>query len=145
MTCFGSKNDFCKKSGGFLFSAKVQNHPGSNEIGRNLHKIQKIPPKAAATKRELICISQVVYYLCGGVFPSFQFRVSVAASQKNSISVLRKWKKHFLWYETKIGLRGIPRHPKGHERVRCGIVLTNYAMLMSESTSFNLKVMQPRT
>jgi hypothetical protein len=73
---------FAKKSGGLLFSAKVQNHLGSSEISRNLHKIQKIPPKAAATKRELICVSQVVYYLCGGVFPSFQFRVSVAASQK---------------------------------------------------------------
>jgi hypothetical protein len=31
----------CKKSGGLLFSAKVQNHPGSTEIGRNLRKIQK--------------------------------------------------------------------------------------------------------
>jgi hypothetical protein len=41
MTCCGSKNDFYKKLGGLLFSAKVQNHPGSNEIGRNLHKIQK--------------------------------------------------------------------------------------------------------
>jgi hypothetical protein len=68
MTYCGSKNNFCKKLGGLRFSTKVQNHPGSSEIGRNLHKIQKIPPKAAATKRELICVSQVVYYLCG-VFP----------------------------------------------------------------------------
>jgi hypothetical protein len=79
-----------------------------------------------------------------GVFPSFRFRVSVAASQKNLISVLRKWKKHFS-YETKMGLCGVPRHPKGHACVRYGLVLTNYAMLMAESTSFNLKVMQPRT
>jgi hypothetical protein len=79
-----------------------------------------------------------------GVFPSFQFCVSVAASQKNLISVLRKWKKHFLWYETKIGLCAIPRHPKGHARVRYGLVLINYAMLMAEPSSFNLKVMQPR-
>jgi hypothetical protein len=47
MTCYGSKNDFYKKSGGLLFSAKVQNHPCSSEIGRNLRKIEKIPPKAA--------------------------------------------------------------------------------------------------
>jgi hypothetical protein len=40
----------------------VQNHPASSEIGRNLRKIQNIPPKAAATKRELICVSQMVYY-----------------------------------------------------------------------------------
>jgi hypothetical protein len=50
ITYCGSKNNFCKKSGGLLSSAKVQNHPGSNKIGRNLHKIQKISPKAAATK-----------------------------------------------------------------------------------------------
>jgi hypothetical protein len=50
MTCCGSKNDFYKKSGGLLFSAKVQNHPSSSEIARNLHKIQKIPLKVAATK-----------------------------------------------------------------------------------------------
>jgi hypothetical protein len=73
MTCCGSKNDFCKKSGGLLFSTKVQNHPGSSEIGRNLHKIQKIPLKAATTKRELICVSQVVYYLCGVFSPAFDF------------------------------------------------------------------------
>jgi hypothetical protein len=54
-------------------SAKVQNHPGSSEIGRNLHKIQKIPPKAAATKQELICVSQVVNYLCGVFSPAFDF------------------------------------------------------------------------
>jgi hypothetical protein len=73
MTCCESKNDFCKKSGGLLFSGKVQNHPGSSEIGRNLHKIQKIPSKAAATKRELICVSQVAYYLCGVFSPAFVF------------------------------------------------------------------------
>jgi hypothetical protein len=67
MTC-GSRNDFCKKSGGSLFSAEVQNHPALNEIGTSLRKIQNIPPKAAAPKRELICISQVVYYLCGLFF-----------------------------------------------------------------------------
>jgi hypothetical protein len=79
-----------------------------------------------------------------GVFPSFRFRVLVAAPQKNLILVLRKWKKHFSWYETKIGLRGVPRHPKGHARVRYGLVLTNYAMLMAEPSLFSLKVMQPR-
>jgi hypothetical protein len=80
-----------------------------------------------------------------GVFPSFQFRGSIAASQKNPISALRKWKKHFLWDETKIGLHGIPRHPKGHPRVRYGLVSTNYAMVMAKSSSFHLEVIQPRT
>jgi hypothetical protein len=71
MTCCGSKKDFCKKLGGLLFSAKVQNHLDSSKIGRNMRKIQKIPSKAAATKQELICISQVVYYLCGVFFLAF--------------------------------------------------------------------------
>jgi hypothetical protein len=47
MTCCGSKNDFYKKLGGLLFSAEVQNQPCSSKIGRNLRKIQKIPPKTA--------------------------------------------------------------------------------------------------
>jgi hypothetical protein len=63
---------------------------------------------------------------------------------KNPISALRKWKKHFSSVKTKIGLRGFPRQPNGHARVRYGLVPTNYAMLMAESSSFNLKVMQPQ-
>jgi hypothetical protein len=50
MTCCGFKNDFYTKLGGLLFSAKVQNHPCSSEIGRNMCKIPKIPPKAAQQK-----------------------------------------------------------------------------------------------
>jgi hypothetical protein len=41
MTCCGSKNVFCKKIGGLLFSAKVQNHHGSIEIGRTCTKFKK--------------------------------------------------------------------------------------------------------
>jgi hypothetical protein len=52
-----------------------------------------------------------------GVFPNFRFRVLVAASQKNPILALRKWKKHFSWDEMEIGLHGVPRHLKGHARV----------------------------
>jgi hypothetical protein len=73
MTCCRSKNDFYKKSGGLLFSTKELNHLGSSEIGRNMHKIQKIPSKAIGTKRELICISQVVYYLWGVFSLAFDF------------------------------------------------------------------------
>jgi hypothetical protein len=80
-----------------------------------------------------------------GVFPIFRFRISVAASKKTRFRYSEKWKKHFSWYEMKIGLHGVARHPKGHARVRYGLILTNYAMLMAESSSFNLKVMQPRT
>jgi hypothetical protein len=145
MTCCGSKNDFCKKLGGLLFSAKVQNHPGSSEIGWNLHKIKKNTFKGCRNKTRADMRIPGGLLFMWGVFPSFRFRVLVAASQKNPILVLRKWQKHFSWCETKIGPCGVPRHPKGHARVRYGLVLTNYAMLMAESSSFNLKVMQPRT
>jgi hypothetical protein len=36
-------------------------------------------------------------------------------------------------------------HSKGHTRVWYGFVPTNYAMLMAESSSFIIEVMQPRT
>jgi hypothetical protein len=80
-----------------------------------------------------------------GVFPSFRFHVLAAAVQKPSMSALQKWKKHFLWDKTKIGLIGIPRHPKGHVHVQYGLVPTKLCMIMAESSSFHIKVMQPRT
>jgi hypothetical protein len=67
-----------------------------------------------------------------GVVPSFRFCVSVAASQKNPILALRKWKKHISWDEKNIGLYGVPRHRKVHARVRCGFILTNYAIIRAE-------------
>jgi hypothetical protein len=79
-----------------------------------------------------------------GVLSSFRFRVSVAASQKNSISALWKYKKHFSWEERKIGLCGIPCHPNGHARVQYDLIPTNYAM-KAKPSSFDQKVMQPRT
>jgi hypothetical protein len=63
-----------------------------------------------------ICIPGGLLFMWG-VFPSFRIRVLVAASQKNLISALRKWKRHFSWDKTKIGLCGVPLHPKGHARV----------------------------
>jgi hypothetical protein len=52
-----------------------------------------------------------------GVVPSFPFVISVAAAQKTLILAFQKWKTHFSWDETKISLRDVPRHPKGHVRV----------------------------
>jgi hypothetical protein len=54
----------------------------SHEIGRILYKIQITPLKAYALKQEIICIFQMVYYLCGGALPSFRLAIPVAASQK---------------------------------------------------------------
>jgi hypothetical protein len=57
-----------------------------------------------------MCIPGGLLYNMWGVLPSFRFPVSVAA-KKNMISILQKWKKHFSWDETKIGLHGVPLHP----------------------------------
>jgi hypothetical protein len=40
-----------------------------------------------------------------GVVPSFRFRVLIAVSHKKTVSILQKWKKHFLWDETKCMLQ----------------------------------------
>jgi hypothetical protein len=69
--CCGSKNDCFEKLGGLLFTAKVENHPGSSEIGRNLHKIQKIPLKAAATKTRADMRIPGGLLFMWGVFPTF--------------------------------------------------------------------------
>jgi hypothetical protein len=79
-----------------------------------------------------------------GVAHNFQFHVLVAASHKNPILALWKMKKHFSWDESKIGLHGVPRHPKGHTHVRYGLVPINYTMIRAEPSLFDLKVMQPR-
>jgi hypothetical protein len=47
-----------------------------------------------------------------GVVPNFPFVILVAASQKNPISALRKWKTYFLLDKTKIGLRGMLTIPR---------------------------------
>jgi hypothetical protein len=54
-------------------------------------------------------------------------------------------KSNFRGTKQKISLRGVPRHPKGHTPVRYGLFPTNYAMVMPDSSSFQLEVMQPRT
>jgi hypothetical protein len=55
-----------------------------------------------------------------------------------------KMEKDFSWDKTKISLRGISSHPKGHARVRYGLAPINYAMIRAEPSPFDLKVMQPR-
>jgi hypothetical protein len=144
MTCFGSKHNFSKKSGCLLFSAEVQNHPGSSEIGRTCTKFKKYlwrPPQ----KNESWYAYPRWSIIYVGRFSQLSISRFGSCFIKNPISVLRKWKKQFSWYETKISLRGVLFHPKGHAHVWYGLVLTNYAMLMAESSPFNLKVMQPRT
>jgi hypothetical protein len=48
----------------------------------------------------------------GCFYPIFQFYVSVAASQKIDFDTLKMEKRHFSWDEKKIGLCGVPLHPK---------------------------------
>jgi hypothetical protein len=76
------KNDVCKKSGGLLFSAKVQNHSGSSKNRQKFAQNSKITPKGCRNEtRAHMCIPCGLIFMCG-VFPSFWFHVSVAASQK---------------------------------------------------------------
>jgi hypothetical protein len=82
-----------KKSGAQLISAKVQTHPGSSEIGKSLHKIQKITLKVCPTKRELIYVSQVVYYLCGMLFPAFNFPFYSCLTKKPDVGTPKMKKK----------------------------------------------------
>jgi hypothetical protein len=72
MTYYRFKNDFCKKLGPSLIRDKGQTHPGSNEIGRSLRKIQKIIPKVYTT------IPGGLLFMWG-VVPNFSFAVSVVA------------------------------------------------------------------
>jgi hypothetical protein len=66
-----------------------------------------------------------------GVVPSFSFAVLVAASQKPDFGIPKMEKTLFVG-QKKIGLRGFPRHPKGHARVQYGTVPTNYAMIRAD-------------
>jgi hypothetical protein len=77
------------------------------------------------------------------VVPSFRFFISVGASQKTRFWHSENGKKHFSWDKMNIGLCGVPRHPKGHVRIRYGLILINYAMIRDEPSSFDLKAMQP--
>jgi hypothetical protein len=132
MTCCGSKNGYYKKSGGWLFSAKVQNHPSSSKIGQELAQNSEYTFEGCRNKtKDKTRILGGVLFVCG-VFLRFWFCVLVDASQKNPISALWKWKKQFSWDGTKIDLHGVPRHPKGRARVRYGLVPTNYAMVMPD-------------
>jgi hypothetical protein len=46
-------------------------------------------------KRELICVSEVVYLFIWGVMPSFPFAVTVAASQKTRFRHSKNRKRTF--------------------------------------------------
>jgi hypothetical protein len=80
-----------------------------------------------------MCISGGLLFM-RGVVPSIPSAILVAVSQKNSISAQQKWKMHFSLDETKIGLHGVPLHPKGHARVRYDLISTNYTMIKDKSS-----------
>jgi hypothetical protein len=75
---------------------------------------------------------------------SFHYRFGSCLTKKPEFSTLKMENTLFVG-QTKIDLRGIPRHPKGHVRVRYGLVPTNYAMIRVKSSKFDLKGMQPLT
>jgi hypothetical protein len=78
----------------------VQTHPGSNESVGACEN-----PKYTSTgcRNEMRAYMRIPGGLpfIWGVVPSFQFNFLLAASQKNPISALQKWKKHFAWTKQK--------------------------------------------
>jgi hypothetical protein len=91
-----------------------------------------------------ICILDSLLFMWG-VLPSFRFRVSVAASQKKPDFGTLKIEKALFVGGNKNWSRGIPCHPNGHARVWYSLIPTNYAMIGDKPSSFDLKVMLPRT
>jgi hypothetical protein len=59
----------------------------------------------------------IIYMGCCVQVSIFHFDSSLT---KNPITGPQKWKMHFSWDETKIGLRGVPHQPKGHACVWYG-------------------------
>jgi hypothetical protein len=114
---------FFKKSRSLLFSAKVQNHPGSIEIGRNLRKIQKNTYEGCRNKTR--AGRRIPWYLLfmWGVFPSFQFRVWVAASQKTLFRHCENRKSTFHGMKQKsasVAFLSIPRATRVSDMVSFG-------------------------
>jgi hypothetical protein len=79
-----------------------------------------------------------------GVVPRFRFLFSVAASQKKPDFGTPEMEKAFCVGRNENRSPCVPRHTKGHTRVRYGHSLTNYAMIRAKPSSFDLKAMQPR-
>jgi hypothetical protein len=82
MCCNPKMIFFLKNQECVLISAKVQTYPASNKNGKSLRKILNIPWKGCASKKELICISKVVYYLCAILFPSFKIQLQLLSNKK---------------------------------------------------------------
>jgi hypothetical protein len=79
------------------------------------------------------------------VFLSFRFRVSVAASQKNPDFGTPKMEKALFVGQNENRPLWRPLSYQGPRVCPYGLVRTNYAMVMADSSSFHPKVMQPRT
>jgi hypothetical protein len=61
----------------------------SNVISRSLRKIQKISLKVCLEKWELICVSQVVYYLCGMLCPACEMSFRYVPHKKPNFDTLK--------------------------------------------------------
>jgi hypothetical protein len=94
MTCCGSKNDFCKKSGDLLLALKCKTTPvlaKSAELAQNSKKYLR---RLLQKKRADMHIPGGLLFMWG-VFPSFRFRVLVAASQKTRFRYSENGKSTF--------------------------------------------------
>jgi hypothetical protein len=100
--CCRFKNDFCKTNQELvLFPLKYKPTlvpAKSQELVQNLK--YTFEGFCNETRVDMRILGDLLFMW--GVVPCFKFCVSIAASQKNPVSALRKWKKHFSWDETKI-------------------------------------------
>jgi hypothetical protein len=96
MTCCGSKNDFFAKNLEVYFLAlKYKTTPVLAKLAGTCTKFKKYLRRLLQQNESFYAYSRMsTIYL--GCFPSFRFRVSVAASPKNPIVAPWKWKKALL-------------------------------------------------
>jgi hypothetical protein len=86
---------FFKKSGARLIRAKGQTHPRFQQNRQELvyNPENNFEGLRDETRADMCILGSLLFMW--GVVPSFPFAVLVAASQKNPISALQKWKMHF--------------------------------------------------
>jgi hypothetical protein len=127
-----------------LYTTIEQTHSGSSGIDRSLHKIWNIPLKGATTKRELISVSQVVYYLSGVLCLPSDFVFRYLPHKKPDFGTPKMEKPLF------VGQNKIQppwRFSPSHGPRTCLIWprVDKLCMIRAKPSSPDLKSIQPRT
>jgi hypothetical protein len=92
----------------------------------------------------MICVSQVVYYLCGCNSQLSICRFGSHLTKKPDLGTPKMENALFMG-QNENRPPGVARHPKGYARVQYDLVPTNYAMIRAKPSLFDLKAIQPQT